>query len=159
MTGEKNLWLKGEHPTISFYYAPGWAQIADPETEVDGNSFTINLSEATSDQWQAQWHIGTDLGAADIKADKKYNIRFTLYSDSDQPGVTFKFTENGNDDNYLTAERHACAAYEEKVVELTDLALTKGDITNPTFKLCLDFAGNPAGCQVTVKDIIIQEAE
>lgn len=159
LTGEKNLWLKGEHETISFYYAPGWAQIADPETEVDGNSYTIVLPEATSDQWQAQWHLGTILGSADIKADKKYDIRFTLYSDQDQPGVTFKFTENGNDENFLTADRHACAAYEETIVEIPGCSLSKGDITNPTFKVALDFAGNPAGSTVTIKDIIIQEAE
>lgn len=159
LTGEKNLWLKGEHETLSFYYAPGWAQIADPETEVDGNSYTIVLPEATTDQWQAQWHLGTILGSADIKADKKYDIRFTLYSDQDQPGVTFKFTENGNDENFLTADRHACAAYEETIVEIPGCSLSKGDITNPTFKVALDFAGNPAGSTVTIKDIIIQEAE
>ena len=159
LTGDKNLWLKGEHPTISFYYAPGWAQIADPETEVDGNSYTIVLPEATSDQWQAQWHIEAGLGAADIKADKKYDICFTLYSEQDQPGVTFKFTENGNDENFLTADRHACAAYEETVVEIPGCSLSKGDITNAGFKLALDFAGNPAGSTVTIKDIIIQEAE
>ena len=73
--------------------------------------------------------------------------------------MTVKFTENGNDDNYLTADRHACVAYEETVVELTDLALSKGDITNETFKMVFDFAGNPAGSEVTIKDIIIQEAE
>ncbi len=159
LTGEKNLWLKGTHETLSFYYAPGWAQIADPETTVDGNSYTIALPEATTDQWQAQWHISTELGKADISAEKRYNIRFTLYATQDQPGVTVKFTENGNDDNFLTADRHACVAYEEKVVELTDLTLPKGDITNETFKMVFDFAGNPAGSEVTIKDIIIQEAE
>ena len=159
LTGDRNLWLKGAHQTLSFYYAPGWAQIADPETVVEGNSYTIVLPEATSDQWQAQWHISTELGKADISADKKYNIRFTLFANQDQPGVTVKFTENGNDDNYLTADRHACVAYEETVVELTDLALSKGDITNETFKMVFDFAGNPAGSEVTIKDIIIQEAE
>ncbi len=159
LNGDRNLWLKGSHPTISFYYAPGWAQIADPETVVEGNSYTIVLPEATSDQWQAQWHIATELGKADISADKKYNIRFTLFANQDQPGVTVKFTENGNDENYLTGDRHSCEAYEEKVVELTDLTLPKGDITNDTFKMVFDFAGNPAGSEVTIKDIIIQEAD
>ena len=117
------------------------------------------LPEATTEQWQAQWHISTELGKADISADKKYNIRFTLFANQDQPGVTVKFTELGEDANYLTADRHACAAYEETVVELTDLTLPMGDITHDTFKMVFDFAGNPAGSEVTIKDIIIQEAE
>ena len=159
LTGERNLWLKGAHETISFYYAPGWAPIADPEATIEGNSYTIVLPEATTEQWQAQWHISTELGKADISADKKYNIRFTLFANQDQPGVTVKFTELGEDANYLTADRHACAAYEETVVELTDLTLPMGDITHDTFKMVFDFAGNPAGSEVTIKDIIIQEAE
>lgn len=159
LTGEKNLWLKGAHETISFHYAPGWNKIADPETKIAGNSYTITLPTATTDQWQAQWHISTELGKADISADKKYNVRFTIVSDQDQPGITFKFTENGNDDNFLTADRHAGVAYEETVIELTDLSLSKGDITNESFKLALDFAGNPENSEITIKDIIIQEAE
>ena len=157
LTGPGNLWLKGAHETLSFYYAPGWAQIADPQTVVDGNSYTISLPSATSDQWQAQWHISTDLGKADISADKAYDIRFTIYSTTDQPGITVKFTENGNDDNYLTADRHPAVAYEEQTVELIGLTLSKGDITNETFKMVFDFGGCPDGSEVTIKDIIIQE--
>lgn len=159
LTGEKNLWLKGEHETLYYYYAPGWNQIADPVAGIDGNSYTIYLTEATSDQWQAQWHISTELGAADIQADKKYNIRFTFFSSKDQPGVTFKLTENGNDSNFLTEGRHACEAWEETVVEIPGVSLSAGALENPTMKLVLDFAGNPADCTVTVKDIIIQVDE
>lgn len=159
LTGERNLWLKGAHETISFYYAPGWAPIADPEATIEGNSYTIVLPEATTEQWQAQWHISTELGKADISADKKYNMRFTIVANQDQPGVTVKFTELGEDANYLTADRHAVAAYEETTVELTDLTLPMGDITHEGFKMVFDFAGNPAGSEVTIKDIIIQEAE
>ncbi|MDO4497022.1 MAG: hypothetical protein Q4B58_04190 [Bacteroidales bacterium] len=159
LTGEKNLWLKGEHNTLSFYYAPGWSQIADPETEIDGNSFTIILPEATSDQWQAQWHISTDLSATDIVAGKKYDIRFTIYSNEEQPGITFKLTEDGNDENFLTADRHAYKTpYEDQIVQIAGVSLTKGENTTAGFKLALDFAGNPAGSEVTIKDIIVQES-
>lgn len=160
LTGEKNLWLKGTHETLSYHYAPGWNKIDDPVGVIDGNKYTITLPTATENTaWQAQWHISTELGKADISADKKYNIRFTIESNQDLPGVTFKLTENGNDDNFLTADRHAVVAFEETTIELMDLTLPKGDITNETFKLALDFAGNPADTEVTVKDIIIQEAE
>ena len=160
LTGEKNLWLKGSHATASFYYAPGWAQIADPEVEIDGNSYTINLPEATTDQWQAQWHITTELTDQDIVAGKAYDIRFTIIANEEQPGITFKLTEDGNDDNFLTADRHAYTTPdEEQIVEIPGVSLAKGENTKPGFKLALDFAGNPAGSVVTIKDIIIQEAE
>ncbi len=159
LEGEKNLWLKGKHETLSFYYAPGWSQIADPKASITGNSYVIDLPAATTDQWQAQWHISTELNSSDISADKQYDIRFTLSSNKDHPGVTFKFTENGNDDNYLTADRHAIKADEEVTFELKGLSLPKGDIQNPDFKLALDFGGNPEGCTVIVSDIIIQAVE
>ena len=160
LTGEKNLWLKGSHATASFYYAPGWAQIADPEAEIDGNSYTINLPEATTDQCQAQWHITTELTDQDIVAGKAYDIRFTIIANEEQPGITFKLTEDGNDDNFLTADRHAYTTPdEEQIVEIPGVSLAKGENTKPGFKLALDFAGNPAGSVVTIKDIIIQEAE
>lgn len=160
LTGEKNLWNKGSHETLSFYYAPGWAQIDDPETVVNGNSYTIKLPKATSDQWQAQWHLSTDLGVDDIVAGQKYDVRFTIYSNAEQPGITFKLTENGNDNNFLTADRHAYVeAYEEQVVEIQNCELSLGNIANPTFKLALDFAGNPDNSEITIKDIIIQAAE
>ena len=72
----------------------------------------------------------------------------------------FKLTEDGNDDNFLTADRHAYTTPdEEQIVEIPGVSLAKGENTKPGFKLALDFAGNPAGSVVTIKDIIIQEAE
>ncbi len=159
LTGEKNLWLKGSHETISFHYAPGWNKIDDPKVSVSGNSYTIVLPAATTDQWQAQWHIATELTADDIKAGQLYDIRFTITSTKDHPGVTFKLTENGNDGNFLTEARNAVKADEETTFELKGLSLPLGDITNPNFKLALDFGGNPEGCEVTVSDIIIQAVQ
>ena len=55
-----NLW-KDITPTMEFWYAPGWSQIADPGFKDDGNDYTITLPEATTDQWQAQVKFHTDL--------------------------------------------------------------------------------------------------
>ena len=44
----------------SYYYAPGWGQIADPELVVKNNEYTVLLPSATYEQWQAQVKFHTD---------------------------------------------------------------------------------------------------
>lgn len=44
----------------SFYYAPGWGQIADPKYTLSEWCICCFLAEATTDQWQAQMHVELD---------------------------------------------------------------------------------------------------
>lgn len=48
---EFNLWLKSEHKINSFWYAPGWNQIADPSCSFSTDMISLTLPEATTDQW------------------------------------------------------------------------------------------------------------
>ena len=43
---EDNLWY-GTTFTTTYYYAPGWSQIADPELKIEGTEYSISFSEAT----------------------------------------------------------------------------------------------------------------
>ena len=142
--------FNGCNYTFFYYYAPGWAQIADPETLVDGNSFTLSLPEATTDQWQAQFAIKTDIATS---ADKNYDFRVTFYSNGDIPGVTFKCTQEGDDNLFYMADRVAVGAYDEVTYKWIN---QPGLDINP-MNIFFDFGGNPAGTQITIKDIIIQE--
>lgn len=138
---------------FEYYYAPGWAQIDNPETVVDGNSFKLTLPEATTDQWQAQFKINT---AINTSADKKYDFRVTFESNQDLPGVTYKCVKPGGGDNdniFYMADRLAVGAYDEVTYKWVNLDGI--DIEN--LQIVLDFGGNPAGTEVTVKDIIVQE--
>ena len=134
---------------LTYWYAPGWNQVDDPETEIGNNSFTLHLPYATTDQWMAQFAIHTDITTS---ADLKYDFRMTIYSDKDIPGVTFKVTEDGNDDKFYMSDRVAAVAYEEVTYEWTDLP---GIDINPV-NIFFDFGGNPDNTTVTVKDIIFQ---
>lgn len=136
--------------TLSYYYAPGWNQLPDPEAEVNGNSFTITLPEATTDQWQAQFQIHTDIVTS---ADKSYDFRVTFYSTSDFNGATYKVTQEDNDDIYFMADRNPLTGYEEMTFSWVNIS---GVELNPV-KIAMDFAGNPANTTLTIKDIIIQE--
>ena len=144
-----NLMTNCEY-NLTYWYAPNWNQIADPDTQINGNAFTLYLPEATTDQWQAQFAIHSNITTS---ADKNYDFRMTIYSDKDIPGVTFKVTEDGNDDKFYMADRVAAVAYEEVTYEWVNLSGIDIDPVNIFF----DFGGNPAGTTVTVKDIIIQE--
>ncbi|MCH5242920.1 MAG: hypothetical protein J1F67_10980 [Muribaculaceae bacterium] len=135
---------------LTYWYAPGWNQIDDPETEINGASFTLTLPYATTDQWMAQFAIHTNITTS---ADKNYDFRMTLYSTTDIPGVTFKVTEDGNDDKFYMSDRVPAVAYEEVTYEWVNLPGIDIDPVNIFF----DFGGCPDNTKVTIKDIIFQE--
>ena len=158
LNGESNIWLHSTASTLSYYYAPGWAQIADPTGVIEGqNKFSITLPSATTDQWQAQWHVGTGLTNADLDPEKSYDVRFTVYSNNSFTGVTFKLTDADNDGNFLLAERVDAVAYEETTYSFTGLKVDA--LTGAQFKIAFDFGGCPDNTEVTVSDIIIQESK
>ena len=135
---------------LTYWYAPNWAQIDDPETVIDGNSFTLDLPYATSEQWQAQFAIHTDIKTS---ADKHYDFRMTIASNKDIKGVTFKVTEDGDDNKFYMSDQVPAIAYDEVTYQWVNMPGIDIDPVNIFF----DFGGNPDGTVVTVKDIIFQE--
>ena len=148
-----NMWLTANTTEMTYYYAPGWAQIADPGFTANGNSYTISLPEATTDRWQAQvCFANTGMAAS---ADKTYDFYLVMNSTQDHPGVTVKLTQNDDDGVFFFEDRHQLVAYEDYVYKVTGMA----GIDASNLKLVLDFGGNAAGTEVTVKDIIFREAQ
>lgn len=149
---DQNLWHSCTW-TNTFYYAPGWNQIADPTVNVDGNVITVDLPEATSDQWQAQVAFHTDIATS---AAKSYDFRVTFYSNTDHPGVTFKCVLSGGGDNdnvFYMADRLKVEAYEDVTYKWVNLP----GIDMDKMSVFFDFGGNAANTQFQIKDIIIQE--
>lgn len=148
-----NLW-NGSTYTTEFYYAPGWAPIADPGFSEDAEGIHISLPEATSDQWQAQVKLLTDIA---IDNDEPLDIRVDFVSNNDLGGVTVKYTQTGNDDNFFTADRHAVAGGDATTkVWVSNVKPTQGAPMEAT-SLIFDFGGCPAGTEVTITKIIIQK--
>lgn len=83
--------------TNEFFYAPGWAQIADPTLTANGNSFTIDLPVATSEKWQAQVKFLTDMSTS---AASNYDFSCKLMSNTNHNNVTVKLVKTGDDDTY-----------------------------------------------------------
>lgn len=154
---DKNLWKAADaNHTYSQYYAPGWAQIANPEITNNGSEYSFYCPEATSDQWQNQFFI---IPAADIvlNPDKTYDFQCKVTLSQDVPQVTFKLTGVADDANFVFTERRDITAYDEFVFELTDV--NQEFKTAEAVKMVFDFGGNPADLEVVIKDIILYEHE
>ena len=150
---DSNLWKGADAAnTVGFWYAPGWAQIADPDMIQNGAEYTLTLPEATSDQWQAQFTI-TPTEPLVLTADKSYDFSVIVNTDTELPGMTLKLTDVGDDNNYLFVERVKFPAG-ETVYYLTDLA----GIDAPNgVKMVFDFGGNAANTEVSVANIVVKD--
>ena len=150
---EANLWkaADGAH-SYSFFYAPSWSQLPDPEVENNGNEYLLKLPSATFAQWQAQFHIIPDSPVA-LESSKSYDFSVVLNSTTDIKAVTLKLTENGNDDNFLFTENVNLTAFEDYIFDLSDLP----GIDAAAVKMVFDFGGNPDNTEVTIKRIVLKD--
>lgn len=153
---ENNLWKVNvddtDAYTTSFYYAPGWTQIADPGFTKDGGNYTITLPTATSEQWQAQVKILTNIAA---EAETPYDFSCTMMSDKELKGATVKLTDSSSDDNYMVLERVDLAPYEEYVVKVPASVMLEG--AADALSLIFDFGGCQDNTEVTVNNIVLQK--
>ena len=148
-----NLWKAADAAhTYSQYYAPGWAQLANPEITNSGNVYSFSCPTATSDQWQNQFFIIPDAPIA-LSAEKTYDFQCKVELSQDVNQVTFKLTDTTDDGNFLFTERRNIAAYDEFTFTLTGLA----GIDAAAVKMVFDFGGNPENTDVTISEIILRE--
>lgn len=150
---DDNLW-KNVDFDLGFYYAPGWAQIDDPVTVIDGSSYSMKFPEETFERWQSQvFFVTEDLS---FSADKNYDVMVTLLSSQDVSGVTVKLTESEGDnaDNVSIVDTQTdLFGDSEKVFRV--VKAEGADIAKAKF--VFDFGGNPANTDLIIKDIVIQE--
>ena len=150
---EANLWkaADGAH-SCTFFYAPSWNQLPDPELANNGNEYLLKLPSATFAQWQAQFFIIPDNPVA-LESSKSYDFSVVLNSTTDIKAVTLKLTENGNDDNFLFTENVNLTAFEDYIFDLSDLP----GIDAAAVKMVFDFGGNPDNTEVTIKRIVLKD--
>ena len=150
---EANLWKAADAAhSYSFFYAPSWSQIPNPEVENNGNEYLLKLPSATFAQWQAQFFIIPDNPVA-LESSKSYDFSVVLNSTTDIRAVTLKLTENGNDDNFLFTENVNLSAFEDYIFDLSDLP----GIDAAAVKMVFDFGGNPDNTEVTIKRIVLKD--
>lgn len=147
-----NLWVDANKDKITHYYAPGWSQIAEgPQVVKEGDDYIVTFSQATTDQWQAQFAF-TELGIA-TSAGKYYDFQVVLKSNNALPGVTIKLTQADDDNIFYFADRHEVPANKDWAYQVANFE--GKDIAD--LDLFFDFGGNPENTVVEIKQIIISE--
>lgn len=151
---EFNLWTKAERHINSFFYAPGWAQIADPACSFDGDTFTLTLPEATSEQWQAQMHVGTDIS---LPQGELYDGSVIVTASQDMSNITMKIHPDGDDDDghsFFCSQKISVSAGEPAAFFFSGLE-TAVDMNNLVYTF--DFGGNPAGIEIVIENIVLKK--
>lgn len=136
--------------TNSYYYAPGWTQIADPVMTTDGNSYTVSLPTATSETWQAQVMFHTNMTTT---AGSNYDFSCKLMSTTDHNNVTVKLAKEGDDNTFFFTETVKLKAYEEYVFYKSDMA----GIDMAGVNIVFDFGGNADNTDITISDIVLKD--
>lgn len=149
---EFNLWNKATKEDPTFFYAPGWAQIADPAWSFDGDAYTVTLPQATTDQWQAQMHIGTDIC---LTKGEHYDGSFIFTATKDIKNVTLKIHPKGDDENAFYPNQKVNLAAGEPITYWFSDTEAPVDMNNLVFTL--DFGGNPENISVTVENFVLKK--
>lgn len=147
---EFNMWTKATVAAPAFWYAPGWNQIADPAYSLADGTYVVTLPAKTTDQWQAQMSMTTDINTA---ADKHYDFSVILTSTTDHPHVMVKLVDPGDDDIFYCAETVALTANEPLCFWKSDMEGL--DITN--LKFVFDFGGNAENTEITIENIVLKD--
>ena len=157
---DSNLWKPADGDggvALSYYYAPGWAQIADPVVEHSGNKYAWNLPSGTSDRWQAQMFL-VPTAPIPLTAEKHYDFSCILSSSKDvnMKVKVHRFDEGGSDaDNgvVLVDVDVPLKGGEDCIYYVSDLAgIDAGNI-----RLVLDWGGNPDDTDVSVARIVLKD--
>lgn len=146
-----NMWPDAKKSEPSFYYAPGWAQIANPGYTPTADGFAVNLPSATTDQWQAQVHITTDIA---LQAGEHYDWSMIVTTTQALPGMTVKIHPEGDDANFIVEKRFAIPAGEPLCIYGHDSEAAI-DFTNAVFTF--DFGGCADNTDVTIENICLKK--
>ncbi len=144
-----NLWKNADF-SMFYYYAPGWAQIADPGFEGSNNDYTITLPEATTDQWQAQVAFKTT--NVTTSAANNYDFSCILNSDKDLNGATVKLVMDGDDNTFYFADRIDLKAGEDYLFWKSDMP----GINMERVNLFFDFGGCQADTHINISGITLK---
>ena len=144
-----NMW-KGITPSMEFWYAPGWTQIDDPGFVDAGNDYTIELPQATTDQWQAQVKFHTDLSTS---ASNNYDFSAIFNSDKDLNGATVKLVLDGDDGVFYFTDRIDLKAGEDYIFWKSNMP----GIDMSKVMLVLDFGGCQENTVVNVSNIALKD--
>lgn len=147
---EFNLWKKATINQPTFWYAPGWSQIADPAYKLERGAYTVTLPAATTDTWQAQMALVTDIAT---NSATKYDFSVILVATKDHPHVMVKLTDSSNDGVFFFEEKIKLKANEPVCFWKSNM----NGIDIAKLKLVFDFGGNSENTTMTMERIVLKD--
>ena len=145
-----NMWKSAMVAEPTFYYAPGWSQVADPEYTHNGSTYKVTLPVATTETWQSQMVLASDVTTNSATT---YDFSVILTSSKNHGNVTVKLVDSTNDGTYYFEEHVKLNAYEDYVFYQSDMP----GLDINTVKVVFDFGGNEADTEITIKNIVVKE--
>ena len=151
-----NFWLNSDLSVVFWYADASWGQIADPAYEWlngDQKDFKLTIPEAIGgSEWQGQTHFTVDHA---VEAAGLYDFCATINASSDFT-CTVKLAWEGNDNDhaFFYVNDFAVTAYEDCTFKMPKIA---PDVDYDKLALFFDFGRTPAGTEITISDVCIQE--
>ena len=139
--------------TPKFFYAPGWAQLPDPEVKAEAGVYTYTLESATYEPWQAQAFFISDIEINDVN---NYDFSVTITSSENVNGTLKLYQrveEGGSNDVFLFNEQVTLKA--EKPFVYRNDAMKGINMQNIT--LLFDCGGNPANTTIYIANPVLRE--
>ena len=149
-----NLWRSATISDPTFFYATtgDWIPLPAPSYSFDGDAYTVNWTQGTVAQWQAQMMINTNIT---LEAGKSYDGSIIFTSTKDHAGVTWKICEVGNDENALYSNsKIALKAGEPVCIWFSNLPCKNGI---SAVKVVFDFGGNADNTEVIIENVVIKD--
>lgn len=156
ITGPTNFWRNSDLSVVFWYADAGWGQIADPEYEwLDGDARNFKVimpAGIGGSEWQGQTHFTI---AHSMEAAKLYDFCATLNSSEDCT-ITVKVAWEGNDNDHAAFYTNSVelSAYEDFTFKMPKIA---PDVDYDRIAVFFDFGRTPAGAEVFIKDVCLQE--
>ena len=129
------------------YYAPNWANSSNYTETFDNGVLTLNLGDATTADWQAQFPITCT--SQTIDAGKTYLLSFDIQTSVDLPRVYIKLQAAADNDHFVDLPG-------QKVLAGTHTI--SGFCVNTTSafdEILFDFGGNPANADIVISNIVL----
>ena len=149
-----NLWPAATVTTTQWFSGPDWAGGLTAEfTMLEDNGFTITMPEGIGgSEWMGQFALHTDIL---LQTSHEYEFSCLVTATGDAP-YTIKLTNDPEDDSKVSFYDNALTM-KNGTVKVRKVGIKPASADAEATMLIFDFGRVPAGTQVTVTDIVLQE--
>ena len=149
-----NLWPAATVTTTQWFSGPDWAGGLTAEfTMLEDNGFTITMPEGIGgSEWMGQFALHTDIL---LQTSHEYEFSCLVSATGDAP-YTIKLTNDPEDDSKVSFYDNALTM-KNGTVKVRKVGIKPASADAEATMLIFDFGRVPAGTQVTVTDIVLQE--